>query len=127
MGPRKEMGVRTLFNLLGPLTNPAGTPNQVLGVFSKEWVRPLAEVLNKLGSHHVMVVHADDGMDEISIASPTSVAELKDGKITEYTIKPEDLEGSPARNALSGAIQTKPEYISPEARERLKLLIDGRV
>ena len=90
IGPRKEMGVRTLFNLLGPLTNPAGTPNQVLGVFSKEWVRPLAEVLNKLGSHHVMVVHADDGMDEISIASPTSVAELKDGKITEYTIKPED-------------------------------------
>ncbi|HIP81793.1 MAG TPA: anthranilate phosphoribosyltransferase [Leucothrix mucor] len=90
IGPRKEMGVRTLFNLLGPLTNPAGTPNQVLGVFSKEWVRPLAEVLKQLGSHHVMVVHADDGMDEISITSPTSVAELKGGKITEYTIKPED-------------------------------------
>ncbi len=90
IGPRKEMGVRTLFNLLGPLTNPAGTPNQVLGVFSKDWVRPLAEVLNELGSNHVMVVHADDGMDEISISSPTSVAELKDGSITEYTIKPED-------------------------------------
>ena len=90
IGPRKEMGVRTLFNLLGPLTNPAGTPNQVLGVFSKEWVRPLAEVLKQLGSNHVMVVHADDGMDEISIASPTSVAELKDGNITEYTVKPED-------------------------------------
>ena len=90
IGPRKEMGVRTLFNLLGPLTNPAGTPNQVLGVFSKEWVRPLAEVLNELGSNHVMVVHADDGMDEISISSATSVAELKDGKITEYSIKPED-------------------------------------
>jgi len=90
IGPRKEMGVRTLFNLLGPLTNPAGTPNQVLGVFSKEWVRPLAEVLNKLGSRHVMVVHADDGMDEISIASPTSVAELKEGTITEYIIIPED-------------------------------------
>lgn len=90
IGPRKEMGVRTLFNLLGPLTNPAGTPNQVLGVFSKDWVRPLADVLNKLGSHHVMVVHAEDGMDEISISSPTFVAELKDGKVTEYTIKPED-------------------------------------
>jgi anthranilate phosphoribosyltransferase len=90
IGPRKEMGVRTLFNLLGPLTNPAGTPNQVLGVFSKNWVRPLADVLNKLGSNHVMVVHAEDGMDEISISSPTFVAELKNGSITEYTIKPED-------------------------------------
>jgi anthranilate phosphoribosyltransferase len=90
IGPRKEMGVRTLFNLLGPLTNPAGTPNQVLGVFSKYWVRPIADVLNKLGSNHVMVVHAEDGMDEISISSPTFVAELKNGEITEYTIKPED-------------------------------------
>jgi len=90
IGPRKEMGVRTLFNLLGPLTNPADTPNQILGVFSKEWVRPLADVLNKLGSNHVMVVHGEDGMDEISISAPTLVAELKDGKITEYTIKPED-------------------------------------
>lgn len=90
IGPRKEMGVRTLFNLLGPLTNPAGTPNQVLGVFSENWVRPLADVLNKLGSNHVMVVHAEDGMDEISVSSPTSVAELKNGEVTEYTIKPED-------------------------------------
>ena len=90
IGPRKEMGVRTLYNLLGPLTNPAGTPNQVLGVFSKEWLKPLAEVLKKLGANHVMVVHGDDGMDEISISAPTSVAELKDGEITEYSIKPED-------------------------------------
>lgn len=90
IGPRKEMGVRTLFNLLGPLTNPAGTPNQVLGVFSKQWVRPVADALNKLGSNHVMVVHAEDGMDEISISSPTFVAELKNGSITEYSIKPED-------------------------------------
>lgn len=90
IGPRKEMGVRTLFNLLGPLTNPAGTPNQVLGVFSKDWVRPIADVLNELDSNHVMVVHAEDGMDEISISSPTFVAELKNGKISEYTIKPED-------------------------------------
>jgi anthranilate phosphoribosyltransferase len=90
IGPRKEMGVRTLFNLLGPLTNPAGTPNQVLGVFSKDWVRPLADVLKELGSQHVMVVHAEDGMDEISISSPTFVAELNNGKISEYSIKPED-------------------------------------
>lgn len=90
IGPRKEMAVRTLFNLLGPLTNPASAPNLLLGVYSLEWVRPLAEVLHKLGSHHVMVVHAEDGLDEISIAAPTFVAELKAGEITEYTIKPED-------------------------------------
>jgi anthranilate phosphoribosyltransferase len=90
IGPRKEMAVRTLFNVLGPLTNPAGAPNQVLGVFSREWVRPLAEVLRQLGSDHVMVVHAEDGLDEISIAAPTSVAELKDGQISEYSIQPED-------------------------------------
>jgi len=90
IGPRKEMGVRTLFNILGPLTSPADTPNQVLGVFSKEWVRPVAEVMLKLGSNHVMVVHGKDGMDEISISTETYVAELKDGEITEYIIKPED-------------------------------------
>ncbi|MEE9303065.1 MAG: anthranilate phosphoribosyltransferase [Thiotrichaceae bacterium] len=90
IGPRKEMGVRTVFNLLGPLTNPSAAPNQVLGVYSKEWVLPLAQVLRQLGSHHVMVVHAADGMDEISIASPTYVAELKAGEISEYTIQPED-------------------------------------
>ena len=90
IGPRKEMAVRTIFNVLGPLTNPASAPNQVIGVFSKDWVEPLAQVLKKLGSHHVMVVHADDGMDEISIASATSVAELKNGEITTYRIQPED-------------------------------------
>ncbi|RDH83023.1 MAG: anthranilate phosphoribosyltransferase [endosymbiont of Galathealinum brachiosum] len=90
IGPRKEMAVRTIFNVLGPLTNPASAPNQVIGVFSKDWVEPLAQVLKQLGSHHVMIVHADDGMDEISIASATSVAELKDGEITTYSIKPED-------------------------------------
>jgi len=90
IGPRREMGVRTIFNVLGPLTNPASAPNQVLGVFSKDWVEPLAEVLQRLGSEHVMVVHADDGMDEISIASPTFVAELKDGKVSSTTIRPED-------------------------------------
>lgn len=90
IGPRREMAVRTIFNVLGPLTNPAGAPNQVLGVFSKEWVEPLAQVLNKLGSQHVLVVHAEDGLDEISIGSETHVAELKDGEVSTYTIKPED-------------------------------------
>ncbi|CAA9889160.1 Anthranilate phosphoribosyltransferase [Candidatus Methylobacter favarea] len=89
IGPRKEMGVRTLFNLLGPLSNPAGAPNQLIGVYSREWVEPLAQVLTKLGSQHVLVVHAEDGLDEISIASPTTIAELKDGSVSVYTITPE--------------------------------------
>ncbi len=89
IGPRKEMGVRTLFNVLGPLTNPAGAPNQLLGVFADELVEPLAQVLSKLGSHHVLVVHSDDGMDEISIGAPTNVAELVNGKIETYSITPE--------------------------------------
>ncbi len=91
IGPRREMGVRTIFNLLGPLTNPAGAPNQVLGVFSRDWVEPVAQVLMKLGSHHVLVVHSDDGMDEMSIAAPTHVAELKDGAVITYTIEPGDV------------------------------------
>lgn len=90
IGPRKEMAVRTIFNVLGPLTNPAGAPNQLLGVFDDELVEPLAEVLNKLGSNHVMVVHSEDGMDEISIGAATKVAELKNGKVTTYTITPEE-------------------------------------
>ena len=90
IGPRREMRIRTLFNLLGPLTNPAKAPNQVLGVFSAVWVEPLARVLQQLGSEHVLVVHAEDGLDEISIAAPTRVAELKDGGITVYMVSPED-------------------------------------
>ena len=90
IGPRKEMAVRTIFNVLGPLTNPAGAPNQLLGVFSDELVEPLANVLKKLGSNHVMVVHSEDGMDEISIGAATRVAELKGGEINTYTISPED-------------------------------------
>jgi len=86
---RKDMGVRTLFNLLGPLSNPAAAPNQLLGVFAKEWVEPLAQVLKKLGSQHVLVVNAEDGLDEISIASATTIAELKDGLVSSYTITPE--------------------------------------
>ena len=89
IGPCKELATRTVFNLLGPITNPAGVPNQLLGVFSKQWVRPIAEVLKDLGSEHILVVHSADGLDEISIADKTFVAELKDGEITEYTISPE--------------------------------------
>lgn len=90
IGPRKEMAVRTIFNVLGPLTNPAKAPNQVIGVFDRELVEPLAKVLQQLGSRHVMVVHADDGMDEVSISTKTSVAELKDGQVSTYTISPND-------------------------------------
>ncbi|APZ41838.1 anthranilate phosphoribosyltransferase [Acidihalobacter ferrooxydans] len=90
VGPRREMGVRTLFNVLGPLTNPAGALNQVLGVYDLRWVEPLAEVLQRLGSRHVMVVHSEDGLDEISIAAPTRVAELRDGVIHTYRMAPED-------------------------------------
>jgi anthranilate phosphoribosyltransferase len=90
IGPRKEMGVRTIFNVLGPLTNPAGVPNQVLGVFSAELLEPMAEVLQRLGSRHVMVVHARDGLDEISISDATEVAELKEGRIRRFAIQPED-------------------------------------
>ena len=86
---RKDMGVRTLFNLLGPLSNPAAAPNQLIGVFAKEWLEPLAQVLKKLGSQHVLVVNAEDGLDEISIASTTTITELKDGLISSYTITPE--------------------------------------
>lgn len=89
VGPRKEMGVRTLFNLIGPMTNPAGAPHQLIGVFDKQWLQPVAEVLKKLGSRHVLVVHAEDGLDEISIAAPTNVAELKNGEISCYTVTPE--------------------------------------
>jgi len=85
---RRELGVRTLFNLLGPMTNPAGAQNQVMGVFRRDLVGKLAQVLKELGSRHVLVVHAADGLDEISLAGDTFVAELKDGAIREYTLNP---------------------------------------
>ncbi|PYC29133.1 anthranilate phosphoribosyltransferase [Aquipseudomonas alcaligenes] len=90
IGPRRELGLRTLFNMLGPMTNPAGVKHQVIGVFSQALCRPMAEVLQRLGSQHVLVVHASDGLDEISLAAPTHVAELKDGVVSEYRIQPED-------------------------------------
>ena len=88
--PRKELGTRTLFNLLGPITNPAHAPHQLLGVFARRWVEPMAKVLRELGSKHVLVVHAEDGLDEISLAAPTQVSELQDGQVRSYRIRPED-------------------------------------
>ncbi|MBU2965044.1 anthranilate phosphoribosyltransferase [Amphritea sp. 2_MG-2023] len=91
IGARRALGTRTLFNILGPMTNPAGAQRLVIGVFSKKLCRPMAEVMQQLGGEHIMVVHAEDGLDEISLATHTYVAELKDGDITEYRITPEDL------------------------------------
>ena len=89
--PRRELGTRTLFNLLGPLTNPAGAPHQLLGVFAKRWVEPLAKVLQALGSKHVLVVHAEDGLDELSIAAPSFMAELRDGQVRTSLFHPEEV------------------------------------
>lgn len=90
-GPRKEIGVRTVFNLLGPLTNPAGASRQLLGVYADHFVPIIAEVLRQLGSERAMIVHGADGMDELSVFAKNHVAELKDGKIREYTLDPAEL------------------------------------
>ena len=90
IGPRKELAVRTIFNVLGPLTNPAKAPNQIMGVYDKSLVEPIANVLKGLNSRHVMVVHSEDGLDEFSIANTTYVAELKDNNISTYTVHPHD-------------------------------------
>lgn len=108
--PRAELGTRTVFNLLGPLTNPASVRRQLTGAFSTRWIRPMAEVLRNLGSEAAWLVHGSDGTDEISIAGETHVAALKDGDISEFTITPEDaglqrhpfeaiIGGEPAQNA----------------------------
>ena len=86
IGPRREMAVRTIFNVLGPLTNPAGALRQVIGVFARELVEPLARVLGELGSEHVMVVHSEDGLDELSLGAPTHVAELRDGAVHSFVL-----------------------------------------
>lgn len=87
---RRELGIKTLFNILGPLTNPASAKRQVLGVFNADLVRTLALVLQRLGSEHVLIVHGSDGLDEITITGETSVGELKNGQVTVYTVRPED-------------------------------------
>ena len=90
IGPRREMKARTLFNLLGPLTNPAGAARQVMGVYDGAWLEKIAEVLHLLGSEQVLIVHSADGLDEISLAAPTRIAELNQGRIETYQVTPED-------------------------------------
>jgi len=115
IGPRKELGMRTVFNLLGPMTNPAGVKRQVIGVFSAALCRPMAEVLQRLGSEHVLVVHSDDGLDELSIAAKNTVAELKDGVVREYQLDPNEF--NLAADDLSG--------LSVESAEQSLALIRG--
>ncbi len=125
-GPvRKQLGVRTLFNLLGPLTNPAGAPCQLIGVFAPELTETFAEVLKKIGSRRVLVVHGHDGMDEITLTTTTRCSELKDGKVKTYDIDPlnyfddlctsADLEGgTPADNAAITRAILKGETQGPK-------------
>lgn len=116
IGPRREVGLRTLFNMLGPMTNPAAVKHQVIGVFSQALCRPLAEVLQRLGSQHVLVVHAQDGLDEISLAAPTHIAELKDGVVSEYRIQPEDF-GIKSQSLIGLTVE--------DAADSLKLIRDA--
>ena len=111
IAPRREMAVRTIFNLLGPLTNPAKALHQVLGVFDKKWVEPMAHVLKALGSRHVLVVHSKDGLDEISIGEQTYVAELKNNIVTCYEVCPEDF-GLKRENISQLAVQSADESLA---------------
>ena len=119
IGPRKEMAVRTIFNVLGPLTNPAGAPNQVVGVFSQELIEPLARVLAQLGSRHVLVVHAEDGLDEISIGADTHIAEFKDGKLHTHTINPEQF------GMTTAAVSTLTVSSPQESLEMVRAVFDN--
>jgi anthranilate phosphoribosyltransferase len=107
---RRELGVRTFFNILGPLTNPAGAPNQLLGVFHPDLVGILVRVLQRLGSEHVMVVHGMNGMDEVSLSGETAVGELKDGTVREYTVHPSDF-GLPVYDARVLRVANKEESV----------------
>jgi len=119
IGPRREMGIRTVFNLLGPLTNPAGARRQLLGVFAEQWVMPMAEALRQLGTERAMVVYGRDGLDEISTLGETAIAELIDGQIRTYTLTVEDLGLEPTTPAeLSGGT---PE----ESAELLQAVLAG--
>jgi anthranilate phosphoribosyltransferase len=114
IGPRREMGIRTIFNILGPLTNPAGAQRQLLGVYTKELTTSIANVLCNLDSIHCMIVHGEDGLDEITTTGKTFVSELKDGKVNEYLISPEDF----------GIKKSTPEDIkggSPEENAKITL------
>ncbi|MFG1202970.1 anthranilate phosphoribosyltransferase [Xanthobacter aminoxidans] len=120
VGPtRVEMGTRTIFNLLGPLSNPAGVKRQMVGVFAKSWIVPLAEVLKALGSEKAFVVHGSDGLDEITISGGTDIAVLEDGRIHTFTLNPEDvgLARAPAE-ALKGGD-------AAHNAEALRAVLDG--
>ncbi len=116
---RRELGVRTLFNILGPLTNPAGAPHQLLGVFHADLVGILVRVLRRLGSRHVMVVHGSDGMDEITLAGETLVGELKDGEVTEYAIHPREFGIEPA------SIDSLKVWDASQSKDMLLGVLDG--
>jgi len=116
---RRELGVRTLFNLLGPLTNPAGAKNQVMGVYAKELALPIAHALNQLGARHVLVVHGGDGMDEITITTETYVAELKDGGIMDYAVAPEEFGMKP------GSVEELKAHDPLEAKDKLLAVLDN--
>jgi anthranilate phosphoribosyltransferase len=119
-GPRREIGVRTVFNVLGPLTNPAGAAHQLLGVARAEMAPLLAEALGRLGARHALVVHGHGGLDELSLSGPSSVHELRDGTLREYAVSPEDVGLSPAPNeAVRGG--------SPEENAvALRGVLDGK-
>ncbi len=116
VGPtRVELGTRTIFNLLGPLSNPASVKRQMIGTFSRQWVEPMAQVLKNLGSESIWVVHGSDGLDEITTSGPTSVAELKNGEIRTFEIAPED----------AGLKRAKPEDLrGGDADHNAKALLD---
>jgi anthranilate phosphoribosyltransferase len=107
IGPRREIGIRTIFNILGPLTNPAGAKSQVLGVYDVGLTEPLAHVLKNLGSRHVFVVHGADGLDEITTTDKTFVTELKDGEVRSFVINPEDFDVTRANKAdlIGGTVE----------------------
>ena len=115
IGPRKEIGIRTVFNVLGPMTNPAGAECQLLGVYSEALVNPLANVLKNLGSTHAMVVHGLDGLDEITTTTLTRVSELKNGQVTDYEIDPRDF-GFP--------LAQKQDLAGGTAEENAQLVLD---
>ena len=119
VGPRKEIGQKSIFNVLGPLTNPASAKRQVLGVYDKKWMTPIAEVLDELGSEHLLIVHSRDGLDEISLASPTYMTEMKDGKISEYEVSPEDFNFE--TDTLEGLQVNSPQ----ESLDLAKLALQG--
>ena len=119
VGPRKAIDQKSIFNVLGPLTNPASAKRQVLGVYDKKWMTPIAEVLDELGSEHLLIVHSRDGLDEISLASPTYMTEMRDGKISEYEVSPEDFNFE--TDTLEGLQVNSPQ----ESLDLAKLALQG--